>query len=63
MKNNLFYLVSLIILISSIILIVKYPSSGQFNLIAGGLVLTGLLINLMSFFNRKKVLVKSENSI
>ena len=63
MKNNLFYLLSVIILISSIFLIVKYPESGQFNLIAGGLVLTGFSINLVSFLNRKRILVKSENGI
>ncbi len=48
MKNTI-YILSLILILVSVVLIVVYPESGRMNLIAGGLFPIGILLNVLVF--------------
>lgn len=54
-SNNILYAISLILLVGSIFLIVQYPESGRFNMMAGGLVLSGLVLNFVSFTKKSNL--------
>lgn len=51
---NLIYTLSLVILAASILLVVIYPNSGRFHLIAGGLALIGFPLNIAAFIMKKR---------
>ncbi len=51
--NNLIYALSLIVLIVAIFLAIENPDSNRVQLIAGGTVGIGILLNIFSFFTRK----------
>jgi len=50
------YISSLLFLIVSIFLIVQYPDSGRMYMIAGVLAAVGLVVNILSFSMKKKLL-------
>uniref|UniRef100_UPI00321718E3 hypothetical protein n=1 Tax=uncultured Draconibacterium sp. TaxID=1573823 RepID=UPI00321718E3 len=51
--NTLIYILSLAILIVAIFLAVGYPDSGRIQLIAGGIIVLGFTLNLVSYFTKK----------
>ncbi|MDE5420048.1 hypothetical protein L3049_18820 [Labilibaculum sp. DW002] len=53
--NNLFYILSLLLLAASLFLMVNYPESNRMYLIAGVLIPIGFVINILSFFTKKRV--------
>ena len=52
--RNAIYIMSLVIFAISIFLILNYPESGKRDVIAGGLVTIGLLLNIIGFSMPKK---------
>ena len=52
MKNHLAaYVFSLLLLVCAISLLVSQPQSGRFQMIAGGISLIGLFLNIMVFLH------------
>jgi len=52
--RNTIYIASLVLVAISIFLILNYPNSGRMNLIAGGLVMVALPLNIAAFLSHKK---------
>ena len=52
MKNHtIAYVFSLLLLVSAISLLISQPQSGRFQMIAGGISMIGLFMNIMVFLH------------
>lgn len=56
--HRLIYPLSLVILATAVYLILNFPESGRMNLIAGGLITIGFVLNIVGYFVMKSRAVK-----